>query len=104
MIIGASRPGSERSAIKWLIFIGLLWTQFAYSSHQLAHEAGDFDEACQMCSSFDRLDDPLSAEEIPGTVSEATYVTLPRVVDSDIAGVLQVFSARASPPSPDSSD
>ena len=103
MITIVRSPGSERSALKWLILTGLLWTQFAYASHQLTHGTEELGEPCQICTSYDHSEKALSdtacpAKEPPIAFGLPTCLTILAIADHS-----RVYSARAPPPSPDSS-
>ena len=96
------KPDSERTALKWLILIGLLWAQFAYAGHQLAHDADDLGEPCQVCTGYGHFENALSDAVCAETVLATTTWAAPvRSVVPEVADRLRVYSARASPRSSD---
>ena len=93
----------DHSVLKWLILVGLLWAQFAFAGHQLAHDADELGELCYICTSFDRFENALSDAGVADPIAAFANVLLPRFFNREVAGFLRVYSARASPQSPDSS-
>ena len=96
-------PESEKSALKWLILIGLLCAQMAFASHQMAHDADDLGDTCQSCSGFERVEDGVSDTAVAITFPAATTQLSPSPAGRDITSIPQVYSARASPEAPNSS-
>ena len=103
MTIGVRNLRSEKSALKWLIVVGLLWSQFAYAGHQLTHGADEIGERCQICTGYDHFEDALSDAVCAATIPVAASVLPTRFAVLEAAERLRAYSARASPLSPDSS-
>ena len=101
MIVSARNLCSKNSVLKWLILIGLLWTQFAHASHQLTHGADELGEPCQICIGFDHFENALNEPVGAGTMPVAASVSSTCFAILEVADHLRVYSARASPLSPD---
>ncbi len=88
---------SQKSALKWLILIGLVWAQIGYASHQLGHDIDELGEFCQICTGYDQfeksLSDSLYTGPVPAGVNCLPIYFNGRKATDD----LKVFSARASP-------
>ena len=97
MIVSAHNTLSEKSALKWLIAIGLLWAQFAYADHQLAHEADSIDEPCQICATCEQLENALSDAVYVGALPAAAHNVPDLSGGDDVMSDPRVYGARASP-------
>ena len=97
MIISARNLCSQNSLLKWLILIGLLWTQFAYASHQLTHGTDEPGEPCRICTTYDYSENALSERVCAGTIPVAASVLPTRFAILDATDHHRVYSARASP-------
>ena len=94
---------SEKSALKWLILIGLLWTQSAYASHQLTHGADELGKSCQICAGYEYFEKALSNADCASTIPATASALSTSFAIREIADHLRVYSARASPQPPVSS-
>ena len=101
MIVSARNLCSKNSVLKWLILIGLLWTQFAHASHQLTHGTDELGEPCQICTGFDHFENALSEPLRAGMNPVAASVLPTCFAILELADHLRGYSARASPLSPD---
>ena len=101
MIVSARNLRSQNSLLKWLILIGLLWIPFAYASHQPTHGTDELGDPCQICAVYDHFEKALSEPVRAGTIPVAASVLPTCFAILEIADHLRVYSARASPLSPD---
>ena len=90
-----NRPG--RSALKWLILLGFMCSQFAYAGHQLSHGAEDPGEVCQICASFDRNDDALTEPALETPLTPNNNEKFAVLAGRSIVDPLPIYNARASP-------
>ena len=97
MPVCVQNPRSGKSALKWLLLIGLLCAQFAYASHQLTHDAEELGESCQFCTGFEQFENALADDVSAGTVPVGTIALRPRFNTLETSGCPRVYSARASP-------
>ena len=93
----ARQRTSEKSAFKWLIFIGLLIAQFAYASHLPAHDIDELGEACQVCTSFQNFEDAVSDTGVSPAMPAASIALPFHFSEVEVAEYSRVFSARAPP-------
>lgn len=103
MISSVRNLRSGKSALKWLILIGLLWAQFAYSSHQLMHGTDELGEACQVCTGYEHFDNALNPAACEATIPAAASALPTSFEILEATDRLTFYSARASPQTPYSS-
>ena len=103
MISSTRNYRSEKSALKWLILIGLLSAQLAYADHQLKHGADELGEPCQVCTGYEHCENALSDAACETTIPASATALPTGFAVLEVTDRLRSYSARAPPPSPDSS-
>ncbi len=100
MFISVRNPGSETSALKWLILIGMLWAQITYASHQLTHDTEEISEPCRICTGYDHFENALSGAPCKAPIPAPSDILATCFAILEVPELRNVYSARASPQFP----
>ena len=101
VIIGVRNHCTGKSVLKWLILIALLSAQVGYAGHQSEHDTDELGEPCQICASYEYFENGLNDAACAGSILATASTLADRLNVPEVADRLRVYSARASPLSPD---
>ena len=97
----AVRNRSGGSTLKWLVLVGLFWSQATLALHESNEHAGDLHGSCVICMHLERDgDDTVMSVNVPMVRADTNDTLI--VLGIDIAGSVEIYSctyARAPPSS-----